>query len=75
MHKKPCVRTLMGSQIVKDSKTLLKSPEEYFCKIFWSLSKKGSLKNFILVVSEIWRLFVNILRPDEKISLSVKASV
>ena len=75
MHKKPCVRTLMGSQIVKDSKTLLKSPEEYFCKIFWSLSKKGGLKNFILVVSEIWRLFVNILRPDEKISLSVKASV
>ena len=34
-----------------------------------------SSKNSLLVVSEILRLFVNILTPDEKYSLSVEASV
>ena len=34
-----------------------------------------SLKYSVLVVSEMLRLFVNILRSDEKYSLSVKASV
>ena len=34
-----------------------------------------SLKNSVLVVSRILRRFVNILTPNEKYSLSVKASV
>ena len=34
-----------------------------------------SPKNPVLVVSEILRLFVNILTPDDKYSLSVKATV
>ena len=68
MTKKLCVRTLMGSQHVKRSKTLLKYPRQYFCQIFYSLWKKISSKNLILVVSEILRLFVNILTPDEKYS-------
>ena len=34
-----------------------------------------SSKTSVLVVSEILRLFVNILTPDDKYSLSVKASV
>ena len=76
MSKKPSVRTLMDSQHVKGSETLLKSARQYFCLFFFlSPWKEISSKNFVLVVSEILRLFVNILTPDDKYSLSVKASV
>ena len=75
MLKKPCVGTLMRSQHVKGSKTLLKSPQQCFCQILWSLWKKNCSKNAVLEVSEILWLFFNILTPDEKYSLSVKASV
>ena len=34
MPKKPCVRTLLDSQHVKGSETLLKSARKYFCQIF-----------------------------------------
>ena len=69
------MRTLIDSQHVKGSDTLHKSARQYFSHIFWSLWKKISSKNSVLVVSEILRLFVNILTPDDKYSLSVKASV
>ena len=75
MSEKPSVRTLIDSQHVKGSETLQKSIRQYFCQFFWSLWKKISSKNSFLVVSEILRLFVNILTPDDKYSLSVKASV
>ena len=75
MPKKIPVRNLMDSQHVKVSERLLKSARQYFCHIFWSLWKNMSSKNSLLVVSEILRLFVNILTPDDKYSLSVKASV
>ena len=75
MQKKPSVRTLMESQDVKESEILLKSARKYFCHIFWSLLKEISSKNSVLLVSEMLRLFVNILTPDDKYSLSVKASV
>ena len=75
MRKKGCVRRLMDSQHVKGSQTLIKVAQHYFCQIFLKLWKKISSKNSVLVVSEILRLFVNILTPDEKYSLSVKASV
>ena len=75
MPKKPRVRTLMDGQNVKGSERLLKSAWRYFFQTFWSLWKEISSKNSVLVVSEILRLFVNILTPDEKYSLSVKASV
>ena len=75
MPKKIPVRNLMDSQHVKVSERLLKSARQYFCHIFWSLWKNMSSKNSLLVVFEILRLFVNILTPDEKYSLSVKASV
>ena len=75
MPKKIRVRNLMDSQHVNVSERLLKSARQYFCHIFWSLWKKISSKNSVLVVSEILRLFVNILTPDDKYSLSVKASV
>ena len=75
MHKKPLGRTLMGSLHVKGSERLLKSARQYLCHIICSLWNKISSKNSVLVVSEILRLFVNILTPDDKYSLSVKASV
>ena len=75
MPKKPRVRTLMDSQHVKGSERLLKSAHQYFCHIFWSLSKEISCKPSVLVVSEILPLCVNILTQDEKYSLSVKAIV
>ena len=37
--------------------------------------RKSTGKSFFLEVSEILRLFVNILTPDDKYSLSAKASV
>ena len=43
--------------------------------MFSSPLSKFSSKNFFLVVSEIFRLFVNILTPNGKLSLSVKTSV
>ena len=75
MPKKPRVRALMDSQHVERSETLLKSKRQYFCYIFWSLLENISTKNSFLEVSEILRLFVNILTPDDLYSLSVKASV
>ena len=75
MRKKPHVRALMDSQRVKMSKTFLYSAQQYFRHIFLLLWKKYSSKNSVLVVSEILRLFVNMLTPNEKYSLSVKASV
>ena len=75
MIKKPGVRTLLGSQQVKGPKTVLKSEQHYFGHIFWSLWEKVRSKNSVLVVSEILRVFFNILTSDEKYSLTVKASV
>ena len=75
MPKKPSVRTLIDSQHIKGSERLLKSARQYFCHIFWSLQKEISCKNSVLIVSKILRMFVNILTPDEKYRLSVKASV
>ena len=75
MSKKPRVKTLMDSQHVRGLETLHKSAMQYFGHIFWSLWKEISSKNSLLVVSEVLRLFVNTLTPDDKYSLSVKASV
>ena len=75
MRKKPHVRTLMDSRHDKGSEKLLKSAGQDLCLISWSLWKEVSSKNFVLVVCEILRLFVNILIPHEKYCLSVKASV
>ena len=72
MPKKTGVRTLLVSQHVKESETLLKFSRQYFCHIFWWLWMKIISKNSVLVVSKILRLFVNILTPDDKYSLSVK---
>ena len=75
MPTKPRVRTLKESQHVKGPETLLKSAQPYFGHFFWSLWKVISSKNSVLVVSEILRLFVNIVTPTEMYCLSVKKSV
>ena len=75
MPKKPSVRTFMDSEYVKRSETLYKSWRQHFRHIFWSLWKKISSENSVFGVSEIFRLFVNILTPADKSSLSVKVSV
>ena len=75
MPKKPRVRTQIDNQQVKEAERLLESARQDLCHIFWSLWKKVSSKSSFLIVSEILRLFVNIFTPDEKYSLSVKASV
>ena len=69
------MRTLIDSQHVKGSDTLHKSAQQYFSHIFWSLWKKISSKNSVLVVSEILRVLVKILSLGDKYSLSVKRSV
>ena len=75
MPKKRRVGALKESQHIKRSETLLKSARQYFRHICWSLWKDIRSKNLVLVVSEILTLFVNILSPNDKYSLSVKASV
>ena len=75
MPKKPHVRTFMDSQHVKGSETLHKSEKQYFCHSFWSLWKKNSSKNSVIALSEILRLFFNVLTPNHKYSLSLKGSV
>ena len=73
MTKNPRVRKLLHGQHLKGSRTLLKSARQYFCHIFRSLWNEISSKTSVL--SEILRLFINILAPDDKYSHSVKASV
>ena len=75
MPEKPRTKTLMDSQHVKGSGTLHKSERQYICHIFWAPWNKISSKNSVLVLSEVLRLFVNLLAPDDKYFLSVKASV
>ena len=73
--EKSRTRTLMDTQHVEEPETLHKSSLQYFKYIFWTLWNEICSKNFVLVVSQIFRLFVNILTTDDKYSLSLKASV
>ena len=71
MPKKPHVRKLAYSQVVKASEKLLKSARQDFSLTFWSFWKKIMLTKSVFVLSEILELFGNILTPDDKYSLSV----
>ena len=75
MQKELNVRTHMYSEHVKGSKTLHKCARQYLCHIFWGLWRKISTKNSVLVLSEILKLFVDILTHEDKYSLSAKATV
>ena len=66
---------MMESEYIKRCERLPKSARHYFSHVFWSFWDEINSKGSFLVVSEILRLFVHILTPDEKYSLTVKASV
>ena len=61
--------------MLKGSKDCLNLHGSIFCHTFWSLWDEFRSRNLVLIVSEILRHFVNILTPDEKYCLSVKAKV
>ena len=74
--KSPLREHLWIVNMLKHPKDCLnKSAGHLFCNLFWSHLNEISSENSVLVVSEILRLFVNILTPNDKYSLSVKASV
>ena len=57
---------------------MLKDPKRcisIFVRFFYYSEGKSVRKNSVLVGSEISRLFVDILTPDDKYFLTVKASV
>ena len=60
----------MDGQHVKVLIALPKSAQQYLCHIFGSISSEIRSKNSVLVISEILRLFADILTPDENSSLS-----
>ena len=74
--KSPLREHLWIVNILKRPKDCLnKSAGHLSCNVFWSLLNEISSENSVLVVSEILRLFVNILTPGDKCSISVKANV
>ena len=61
--------------MLKVPKHCLNLDGSIFVVFFDHSEKKISSENSDLVISEIFRLLVNILTPEDKHSLSVKASV
>ena len=72
--KIPVSGHLWTVNMLKGPKHCLNLHGSIFVRFFDHSEKKISLKNSVLVVSEILRLFVNILTPDDKYFLPVKAS-
>ena len=66
--KRSCFRTPFGNQRVTRLETLLKSARHHYFPIFPWIRHKLSWKISALVTSEIFRLFVNTLTPDDKYS-------
>ena len=75
--KRALSENLWMLSIIKGPKHKLNLHGSIFVIFFWSPWGEISLKSSVLVVSEMLRLFVNVLTPDEKysLSLSVKAGV
>ena len=65
----------MDSQHVKLSERLFESAWQYSVLFSDYSERKPDSKNAVLVLSEILRLFLNILTPDQNCCLSVKTSV
>ena len=75
-----CVKSVVSEHLwifnmLKGPEDCLNLPISTFVIFFDKSEKKVGSKNSVLVVYEILTLFVNILSPAEKYSLSVKASV
>ena len=60
--------TPFGNQRVNGFETLLKSARHHYFPTFPRIRDKLSWKKSALVTSEIFRLFVNTLTPDDKYS-------
>ena len=63
-----CFSTPIGNQRVNGFETLQKSARRIYFPIFPWIRDKLSWKKSALVTSEIFRLFVNTLTPDDKYS-------
>ena len=61
-------RTPFGNQCVNEFETLLKSARHHYFFLIPRIQDKLSWKKSALVTSEIFRLFVNTLTPDDKYS-------
>ena len=66
--KRSSFSTRFGNQHVNGFETLPKLPAHYYFSTFPRIWDKLSWKKSALVVSEIFRLFVNTLTPDDKYS-------
>ena len=66
--RRSCFGTQFGNQRVSEFETLLKSSRHHYFSIFPWIQDKLSWKISALVTSEISRLFVNTLTPDDKYS-------
>ena len=73
--KRPVSEHLWAVNMLRGSKRCLNEHGRFFVVFFDQSETKSPQKNFVLVASEILKLFVDILTSDEKYSLSVKASV
>ena len=68
MSQEICFKTLLGSQCVDCSETLLKSEREQFFPVVSFLWVKVRFKTFFLVTCELLGLFLNTLISDGKYS-------
>ena len=75
MPKNPVSEHLWKINMLNGPKHCLNPHGSIFVIVLDRSERKSAGKSFFLEVSEILRLFVNILTPDDKYSLSVKASV
>ena len=66
--KRSCFNTPFVYQRVNGFETLLKSARHHYFPIIPWFRDKVSWKKSVLVTSEIFRLFVNMLTPDDKYS-------
>ena len=57
------------NNMVNGAKTLLKFEWQRLYHIYWSLRRRLTCKNSLLVICEIWKLFPNTLSADGKYSL------
>ena len=66
--KRSCFSTPIGNQRVNGFETLLKSARHHYFPIFPWIRYQFSWKKSALATAEIFRLFVNMLTPDDKYS-------
>ena len=66
--KRSCFSTPFGNQRANGFETPLKLDRRHYFPIFLRIRDKLSSKMSALVTSQIFRLFVNTLTPDDKYS-------